>query len=112
MGSDPPLHLFACPGGVLTTPPSQKGRVSAWSAAQTGSGGSPRGKWLRPARTSISAAPMRTVALIPARGGSKGIARKNVRLLCGKPLLQYTADAALGARRLDRIILSTDDEEI
>jgi len=53
-----------------------------------------------------------TVGLIPARGGSKGVPRKNVRLLCGKPLLAYTAEAALAARRLDRVILSTDDEEI
>src|SRR5690606_26912718 len=55
---------------------------------------------------------MRVLGLIPARGGSKGIPRKNIRLLCGKPLLQYTVEAALGAVRLTRIILSTDDEEI
>ncbi len=52
------------------------------------------------------------LGLIPARGGSKGVPRKNLRLLCGKPLLQYTAEAALAARRLSRVILSTDDEEI
>jgi CMP-N-acetylneuraminic acid synthetase len=40
------------------------------------------------------------------------VPRKNIRPLCGKPLLQYTAEAALAARRLDRVILSTDDEEI
>lgn len=55
---------------------------------------------------------MRVLGLIPARGGSKGIARKNIRLLCGKPLLQYTADAALAARHLAKLILSTEDEEI
>jgi CMP-N-acetylneuraminic acid synthetase len=55
---------------------------------------------------------LNTLGLIPARGGSKGVPRKNLRLLCGKPLLQYTAEAALGARRLDRVVLSTDDEEI
>jgi CMP-N,N'-diacetyllegionaminic acid synthase len=55
---------------------------------------------------------MKVVGLIPARGGSKGIPRKNIRLLCGKPLLQYTAEAALEARRLSRVILSTDDFEI
>ena len=55
---------------------------------------------------------MRVLAVIPARGGSKGIRRKNVRLLCGKPLLQYTAEAALAATRLSRVILTTDDEEI
>lgn len=55
---------------------------------------------------------MRTIGIIPARGGSKSIPRKNIRLLGGKPLLQYTADAALRAQRLYRVILSTDDEEI
>ena len=54
----------------------------------------------------------RVLGLIPARGGSKGVPRKNVRPLCGKPLLQYTAEAALNARRLSRVILSTDDWEI
>lgn len=55
---------------------------------------------------------MRALGLIPARGGSKGVPRKNIRPLAGKPLLQYTAEAALAARSLARIILTTDDEEI
>lgn len=55
---------------------------------------------------------MRILGLIPARGGSKGIPRKNIKLLAGKPLLAYTADATLAARSLSRVILSTDDEEI
>lgn len=55
---------------------------------------------------------MRVLGLVPARGGSKGVPRKNIRLLCGKPLLQYTAAAALAAKRLSRVILSTEDEEI
>ena len=55
---------------------------------------------------------MRVLALIPARGGSKGVPRKNIRLLAGKPLLAYTAEAALAAKRLSRFVLSTDDEEI
>lgn len=55
---------------------------------------------------------MRVLGLIPARGGSKGVQRKNIRLLCGKPLLQYTAETALRAKLLSRIILTTDDEEI
>lgn len=55
---------------------------------------------------------MRVLGLIPARGGSKGIPRKNVRLLGGRPLLAWTVDAALAARRLTRVILSTDDREI
>lgn len=55
---------------------------------------------------------MRVLGIIPARGGSKGVPRKNIRLLAGKPLLQYTAEAALGAKLLARVILSTDDSEI
>lgn len=50
--------------------------------------------------------------LIPARGGSRGVPRKNVRLLGGRPLLQWTAEAALGAKSLARVVLSTEDEEI
>jgi len=55
---------------------------------------------------------MRTLGLVPARGGSKGVPGKNIRLLCGKPLLQYTAEAAQAALLLSRVILSTDSEEI
>jgi CMP-N,N'-diacetyllegionaminic acid synthase len=55
---------------------------------------------------------MKVLGVVTARGGSKGILRKNVRPLCGKPLLQYTAEAALGAHRLTRVVLSTDDPEI
>ena len=51
-------------------------------------------------------------ALIPARGGSKGIKRKNVRLLAGKPLISYTIAAALDSKYIDRVIVSTEDEEI
>ena len=50
--------------------------------------------------------------MIPARGGSKSIPRKNVVPLAGRPLLAYTCDAALGSQRLTRVVLSTDDEEI
>jgi CMP-N-acetylneuraminic acid synthetase len=52
------------------------------------------------------------LGLIPARGGSKSIPRKNVALLAGKPLLAYTAAAALGAASLAHTALSTDDAEI
>lgn len=55
---------------------------------------------------------MKVLGIIPARGGSKGVPRKNIRLLCGKPLLAYTAEAALKSKKLTRIILSTEDEEI
>ncbi len=55
---------------------------------------------------------MRVLGLIPARGGSKGVPRKNVRPLGGRPLLEYTADAARSARRLAEVVLSTEDDEI
>lgn len=55
---------------------------------------------------------MNVVGVIPARGGSKGVPRKNIAPLAGKPLLAYTIEAAHGATRLTRTILSTDDEEI
>jgi CMP-N-acetylneuraminic acid synthetase len=53
-----------------------------------------------------------TLGVVTARGGSKGIPRKNIRLLGGKPLLCYTAEAALAAKRLARVVLSTEDPEI
>jgi len=52
------------------------------------------------------------IGVIPARGGSKGIPNKNLALLCGRPLLAYTADAAKESKRLTRTIVSTDDERI
>ena len=55
---------------------------------------------------------MRVLGLIPARGGSKGVPRKNIRVVEGRPLLWYTAQAAHAATRLTRVILNTDDEEI
>jgi len=55
---------------------------------------------------------MRVLGIIPARGGSKGLPRKNVRSLGGKPLLLWTAEAARGSKRLTRTILTTDDNEI
>ena len=55
----------------------------------------------------------RVLAVIPARGGSKGVPRKNIRPVCGKPLMAYTIETALAARYLfHRIIVSTDDAEI
>ncbi len=52
----------------------------------------------------------RFIGIIPARGGSKGISNKNLIPLEGKPLMDYTIEAAKGVQKLDRIILSTDDE--
>jgi CMP-N-acetylneuraminic acid synthetase len=55
---------------------------------------------------------MRVLGVVTARGGSKGIPRKNIRVLAGKPLIAWTAEAARRASRLARTILSTDDEAI
>lgn len=55
---------------------------------------------------------MKTLAIIPARGGSKGLPGKNIRLLAGIPLIAYTIKAAQEAKTVDRIIVSTDDPEI
>ena len=52
------------------------------------------------------------LALVPARGGSKGIPRKNIRYFAGYPLISYSIMAALQSNRVTRTILSTDDEEI
>lgn len=55
---------------------------------------------------------MRILALIPARGGSKGVPRKNIATLGDQPLIAWTIKAALNADCFDRIIVSTDDDEI
>ena len=52
------------------------------------------------------------VSIIPARGGSKGIPRKNVQLVGGKPLIAWTIEASLACPLIDRTIVSTDDDEI
>lgn len=55
---------------------------------------------------------MKILAIIPARGGSKGIPGKNIKLLNGKPLLAYTSEIALKSRYLKEVIISTDDTQI
>lgn len=52
------------------------------------------------------------LAIIPARGGSKRIPKKNIKLLRGKPLIAYTIDAATQSKELDDFIVSTEDKEI
>jgi CMP-N,N'-diacetyllegionaminic acid synthase len=52
------------------------------------------------------------IGLITARGGSRSIPRKNIVPLAGKPLIAWTIEAALSSRRLDRVLVSTDDAEI
>ncbi|MCB0847293.1 MAG: acylneuraminate cytidylyltransferase family protein [Bacteroidetes bacterium] len=55
---------------------------------------------------------MRILGIIPARGGSKGVIKKNIKLLGNKPLIGYTIDAARESQKLTRTIVSTDDPEI
>jgi CMP-N-acetylneuraminic acid synthetase len=55
---------------------------------------------------------VKVLALIPARGGSKSIPRKNIRLFAGHPLVAYSICAALAAKTINRIVVSTDDSEI
>ncbi len=52
------------------------------------------------------------LAIIPARGNSKGIPRKNIKLLCGKPLIAYTIEQSNSSKLIDETIVSTDDKEI
>jgi len=56
--------------------------------------------------------PMKILAIIPARGGSKGVPGKNTKLLNGKPLIAYTSEIALQSKHLKEIIVSTEDAQI
>ena len=52
------------------------------------------------------------VAIIPARGGSKRIPRKNIKMFHGKPLIAYSIEVALASQLFDKVVVTTDDEEI
>lgn len=52
------------------------------------------------------------LCVIPARGGSKGLPGKNIKQLAGKPLIAYTIEQAKGSKYIDRVIVSTEDEQI
>lgn len=52
------------------------------------------------------------LAIIPARGGSKGVPRKNIRIVAGKPLIALTIEEARKSKYIDRLVVSTDDQEI
>ena len=54
---------------------------------------------------------MKNIAIIPARSGSKGLPDKNIKLLNGKPLLQYSVEAALASGCFDKVMVSTDSEK-
>jgi CMP-N-acetylneuraminic acid synthetase len=55
---------------------------------------------------------VKILAIIPARGGSKGIPKKNITPLQGKPLIQYTIEAAQNSSHIDKVFLSSDNDEI
>ena len=55
---------------------------------------------------------MKNIAIIPARGGSTRIPRKNIRPFLGKPIIAYSIEAALQSGLFDEVMVSTDDEEI
>ena len=57
-------------------------------------------------------AKLKVLAVVPARGGSKGLPGKNLRSLCGRPLIQWTIDTALACKEIDAVVVSTDDEQI
>ena len=55
---------------------------------------------------------LKTIAIIPARSGSKGLIGKNIKLLLGKPLICWTIESALSSKNIDLVLVSTDSEEI
>ena len=55
---------------------------------------------------------MKPICFIGARGGSKGVPRKNIRLLAGKPLIAHTIESALNSKIFSHVIVSTEDKEI
>lgn len=54
----------------------------------------------------------KVLGLIPARGGSKGLTRKNMKMICGKPLIAWTIEAGLNSKYISDVVVSTDDDEI
>ena len=59
-----------------------------------------------------AAAPTRVIAIIPARGGSQGLPAKNIARVGGVPLVARAVHAALAAERIERVVVTTDDDEI
>ena len=55
---------------------------------------------------------LKPICIIPARGGSKGVKRKNIRPLGGKPLIAYTLESAINSNLFQDVIVTTEDEEI
>ena len=55
---------------------------------------------------------MKPICIIPARGGSKGVPRKNIRMIAGKPLIHYTIKSALKSKIFSHVFVSTEDTKI
>ena len=55
---------------------------------------------------------MKTICVISARGGSRGVPGKNIRIINGKPLIVWSIEQALATKEIDRVVVSTDSEEI
>ena len=55
---------------------------------------------------------MSVIAILPARGGSKRIPKKNIRDFCGKPIISYSIEAAIQSGVFNEVMVSTDDDEI
>ena len=55
---------------------------------------------------------MEILSIIPARGGSKGLKNKNIRLLSNKPVLQYSVESSLNSKYVTKTVVSTDDQKI
>ena len=55
---------------------------------------------------------LKVLAVVPARSGSKGLPRKNLRPLCGRPLIHWSIDTALACEKVDTVVVSTDDQQI
>ena len=69
-------------------------------------------RWIEGAPLMSIATPLGLTGFIFARGGSKGVPRKNLRMVGGKPLIAWAIDCALSSRHIDRVVVSTDDAEI
>ena len=55
---------------------------------------------------------MKPVCIIPARGGSKGVRKKNIRKICGKPLIAYTIEKSIQSKIFSHVVVATEDKEI
>ncbi len=98
--------------GTLARVPSTVGGTPLTTVLPNGGGGVAEGSPSAPENTAPKAVEASALAVITARGGSKGLPGKHLRLLAGKPLLAWTVDAARAARRVARVLVTSDDPAI